>query len=66
MPARPPSSCGSPPGSTSRVTVNGADARSLLAIMALGVRSGERVEIAAGDGGRGAVDAIADLLERGA
>lgn len=49
-----------------RVTVNGTDAKSLLAIMALGLTMGAEVEIAsdAPDGAE-AVDAIADLAESG-
>jgi PTS hybrid protein len=49
-----------------RVTVNGTDAKSLLAIMALGLVKGDEVEIAteAADGAA-AVDAIAALAESG-
>ncbi|GAA1057361.1 PTS sugar transporter subunit IIA [Agromyces luteolus] len=49
-----------------RVTVNGIDAKSLLAIMALGLVKGDEVEIATDDAaGAGAVDAIADLASSG-
>ncbi|MFC5859469.1 dihydroxyacetone kinase phosphoryl donor subunit DhaM [Agromyces flavus] len=49
-----------------RVTVNGTDAKSLLAIMALGLVRGDEVEIASEDpDGAPAVDAIADLAESG-
>lgn len=49
-----------------RVTVNGTDAKSLLAIMALGLVKGDEVEIATDDpDGAAAVDAIADLAESG-
>ena len=45
-----------------RVTVNGADAKSLLGIMALGLTKGAQVEIASSDpDGATAVDAIAEL-----
>lgn len=49
-----------------RVTVNGTDAKSLLAIMGLGLVKGAEIEIAteAPDGGA-AVDAIAELAESG-
>lgn len=49
-----------------RVTVNGTDAKSLLAIMSLGLTKGATVEIASDDpeGGR-AVDALAALAESG-
>ncbi|MFJ6416235.1 dihydroxyacetone kinase phosphoryl donor subunit DhaM [Paeniglutamicibacter sp. NPDC091659] len=50
----------------SEVTVNGVDATSLLAIMALGLVRGSDVEIATVDpDGRSAVDALADLLASG-
>ena len=49
-----------------RVTVNGTDAKSLLAIMSLGLTKGARVEIASDDSdGTPAVDAIADLAMSG-
>lgn len=49
-----------------RVTVNGTDAKSLLAIMALGLTKGAEVEIASDDpDGERAVEAIADLAESG-
>jgi PTS hybrid protein len=49
-----------------RVTVNGRDAKSLLAIMALGLVKGKIAEIATEDpSGRDAVDALADLVETG-
>lgn len=49
-----------------RVTVNGRDAKSLLAIMALGLAKGKTAEIATEDpAGREAVDALADLVESG-
>jgi phosphoenolpyruvate---glycerone phosphotransferase subunit DhaM len=49
-----------------RVTVNGTDAKSLLAIMSLGLTKGATVEIASDDPeGRAAVDAIAALAESG-
>ncbi|MCP2032784.1 PTS hybrid protein [Okibacterium sp. HSC-33S16] len=49
-----------------RVTVNGRDAKSLLAIMALGLVKGKIAEIATEDpDGRAAVDALADLVETG-
>jgi PTS hybrid protein len=49
-----------------RVTVNGVDARSLLAIMALGLNQGSEVEVASDDpAGEPAVAAIADLAESG-
>jgi PTS hybrid protein len=49
-----------------RVTVNGKDAKSLLAIMALGLVRGRDAEIATQDpGGRAAVDALADLVASG-
>lgn len=50
----------------SRVTVNGKDAKSLLAIMALGLVRGREAEIATEDPeGRPAVDALADLVASG-
>ena len=50
----------------SRVTVNGKDAKSLLAIMALGLVRGRDAEIATEDPeGRPAVDALADLVASG-
>ncbi|GAA1062142.1 dihydroxyacetone kinase phosphoryl donor subunit DhaM [Agromyces bracchium] len=49
-----------------RVTVNGIDAKSLLAIMALGLVKGDEVEIATDDpGGVEAVEALADLASSG-
>jgi PTS hybrid protein len=49
-----------------RVTVNGRDAKSLLAIMALGLVRGKIAEISTDDpDGRAAVDALADLVESG-
>lgn len=49
-----------------RVTVNGRDAKSLLAIMALGLVKGKMAEVATEDpDGREAVDALADLIESG-
>ncbi|MFC9918770.1 dihydroxyacetone kinase phosphoryl donor subunit DhaM [Agromyces binzhouensis] len=49
-----------------RVTVNGIDAKSLLAIMALGLVKGDEVEIATDDpAGAGAVDALAELASSG-
>jgi PTS hybrid protein len=49
-----------------RVTVNGVDARSLLAIMALGLNQGAEVEVASDDpAAEPAVAAIADLAESG-
>ena len=49
-----------------RVTVNGRDARSLLAILSLGLVQGAELEIASDDlDGRGAVDALAELVETG-
>ncbi|MCU1560699.1 dihydroxyacetone kinase phosphoryl donor subunit DhaM [Mycetocola sp.] len=49
-----------------RVTVNGKDAKSLLAIMALGLVRGREVEIATEDpNGQAAVDALADLVASG-
>lgn len=49
-----------------RVTVNGTDARSLLAIMSLGLTKGATIEIATDDpDGQGAVDAIAALVQSG-
>lgn len=50
----------------SRVTVNGKDAKSLLAIMALGLVRGRDAEIATDDpDGKPAVDALADLVASG-
>ncbi|MCD2442126.1 PTS-dependent dihydroxyacetone kinase phosphotransferase subunit DhaM [Agromyces sp. SYSU K20354] len=49
-----------------RVTVNGADAKSLLGIMSLGLTKGAEVEIASNDpDGATAVDAIAELAASG-
>ncbi len=49
-----------------RVTVNGTDAKSLLAIMSLGLTKGATVEIASDDpAGAPAVDALAALAESG-
>jgi PTS hybrid protein len=49
-----------------RVTVNGVDARSLLAIMALGLNRGAEIVVATDDpSGEAAVHAIADLAESG-
>ena len=49
-----------------RVTVNGRDAKSLLAIMALGLVKGKMAELATEDpAGQEAVDALADLIESG-
>jgi phosphoenolpyruvate---glycerone phosphotransferase subunit DhaM len=49
-----------------KVTVNGTDAKSLLAIMSLGLTKGATVEIASEDpDGRDAVEAIAALAESG-
>ena len=49
-----------------RVTVNGRDAKSLLAIMALGLVKGKMAEVATEDpSAREAVDALADLIESG-
>ncbi|MFF2274124.1 dihydroxyacetone kinase phosphoryl donor subunit DhaM [Agromyces sp. NPDC058136] len=49
-----------------RVTVNGADAKSLLGIMSLGLTKGSQVEIAAEDpAGAAAVDALAELAASG-
>ncbi|MFC6355653.1 dihydroxyacetone kinase phosphoryl donor subunit DhaM [Luethyella okanaganae] len=51
---------------TERVTVNGTDARSLLGIMALGLTKGMVAEVSSPEtGSRGAVDALADLIETG-
>ena len=48
------------------MTVNGADAKSLLGIMALGLTKGAQVEIASSDpDGATAVDAIAELVASG-
>ncbi|GAA2753743.1 dihydroxyacetone kinase phosphoryl donor subunit DhaM [Amnibacterium kyonggiense] len=50
-------------GFDARVTVNGADASSLLRIIALGLRHGERVRVRAeGDQAAAAVDAVVALL----
>lgn len=50
----------------SRVSVNGTDAKSLLAIMALGLTKGAAVDIAAvGEDARDAVSALAELIESG-
>ncbi|WP_411721787.1 dihydroxyacetone kinase phosphoryl donor subunit DhaM [Mycetocola sp.] len=50
----------------SRVTVNGKDAKSLLAIMALGLVRGRDAEISTQDpNGNAAVDALADLVASG-
>ena len=50
----------------SKVTVNGQDAKSLLAIMALGLVRGREAEIATDDpDGKAAVDALADLVASG-
>ncbi len=47
-----------------RIQVNGRDARSLLGILALGLRKGDRVRIEAdGPDAAEAVDAVRDLLE---
>lgn len=47
-------------------TVQGADARSLLAVMALGLTRGSEVRIEAhGPGAQAAVDALAELVESG-
>ncbi|MET4158163.1 PTS hybrid protein [Agromyces sp. PvR057] len=49
-----------------RVTVNGTDAKSLLAIMSLGLTKGASIEIASEDPeGGAAVDAIAALVQSG-
>ncbi|MET1052066.1 MAG: dihydroxyacetone kinase phosphoryl donor subunit DhaM [Mycetocola sp.] len=49
-----------------KVTVNGKDAKSLLAIMALGLVRGRDAEIATDDpDGKQAVDALADLVASG-
>lgn len=48
------------------VTVNGKDAKSLLAIMGLGLTAGSTVVLSTPDAsGRDAVDALADLVESG-
>ncbi|PSL39585.1 phosphocarrier protein HPr /dihydroxyacetone kinase DhaM subunit [Labedella gwakjiensis] len=48
------------------VSVNGKDAKSLLAIMGLGLTVGTTVELSTPDpGGREAVDALADLVRSG-
>jgi phosphoenolpyruvate---glycerone phosphotransferase subunit DhaM len=50
----------------SRVTVNGADARSLLAVLALGLRHGDAVTVEAdGPDGPAAVEAVRELLGGG-
>jgi PTS hybrid protein len=50
----------------SPVTVNGKDARSLLAIMGLGLTAGSTVTLSTPEAaGRPAVDALADLIESG-
>ncbi len=52
--------------SGAEVTVQGADARSLLAVMALGLTRGAEVRIEArGPGAQAAVDALAELVESG-
>ena len=49
-----------------RVTVNGKDARSLLAILSLGLTQGASFEIASDEAsGRDAVDALAELVGAG-
>ena len=49
-----------------RVTVNGRDARSLLAILSLGLTKGATLEVATEEpDGRGAVDALIDLVASG-
>jgi PTS hybrid protein len=49
-----------------RVTVNGKDASSLLAIMSLGLTQGKTAEISSSDeNGAEAVDALAELLQSG-
>ena len=49
-----------------RLTVNGVDAKSLLAIMALGLTKGAEVEIATDDpSGADAVRAVAELAASG-
>ncbi|MCL2515491.1 MAG: HPr family phosphocarrier protein [Microbacteriaceae bacterium] len=47
-----------------RTTVNGADARSILSVLALGITQGASLDIAGDDdeGGRAAVDALAELV----
>ncbi|MET0161578.1 MAG: dihydroxyacetone kinase phosphoryl donor subunit DhaM [Microbacteriaceae bacterium] len=53
-------------GSGAEVTVQGADARSLLAVMALGLTRGAELRIEArGPGAQAAVDALAELVESG-
>jgi PTS hybrid protein len=48
------------------VTVNGKDAKSLLAIMGLGLTAGSTVTLSTPDPtGRPAVDALAELIESG-
>jgi PTS hybrid protein len=52
--------------SAARVTVNGADAKSLLSVLALGLRQGATAEIAAtGPDAQGVVDRIAVLARSG-
>jgi len=52
--------------SGAEVTVQGADARSLLAVMALGLTRGAELRIEArGPGAQAAVDALAELVESG-
>ncbi|MGO4534115.1 dihydroxyacetone kinase phosphoryl donor subunit DhaM [Leifsonia sp. 2MCAF36] len=49
-----------------KVTVNGKDAKSLLGIMSLGLTAGATARIASdAPDGRGAVDALADLVDTG-
>ncbi|MFC4244778.1 HPr family phosphocarrier protein [Gryllotalpicola reticulitermitis] len=49
-----------------RVTINGKDARSLLAILSLGLMRGASCEIASDEeSGRTAVDALAELVGSG-
>ena len=51
---------------TARVTVNGKDASSLLAVMSLGLTRGMTAEISSADeNGAEAVDALANLLQSG-
>jgi phosphoenolpyruvate---glycerone phosphotransferase subunit DhaM len=53
-------------GLPARVTINGADAASLLQVLALGLRQGAAAEVAAfGPGAREAVDRIVALAEDG-
>lgn len=52
-------------GYASRITVDGADAASLLAVLAKGLRQGAAVDVRAeGPDARAAVDAVVALLER--